>query len=419
MGAGLAGLAAATHLAQHGVAARVLEAGDDVGGRIRTDIIDGFRLDRGFQLYNPAYPEGQRLLDHEALALKPFVAGACIRLRKRRARIADPRRQPSWLVSSALAPLGSPIAEARFAAYAWSRSRIPIAELEKEPDITAVQALRDAGVDTALLQRLLRPFLGGVFLEPDLSTSRLFMDLVLRSFVRGTPSVPSLGMGDIPAQLARRLPRSVELGTTVTEVTDSAVRTQRGLITARAVIIATDPATSAQLVPGLSVPEGRSVTTWYHRVPDGHRLSDGVGVLTLDGAGGGPLINSVVLTHAAPSYSAHGDTLVSSSALGVHHSAAADARVRNHLARLYDTDTQAWEQIAVYPIPYALPAMSVPLEIRSPVRLTAGRYVAGDHRDTASIQGALVSGRRAAHALLTDFPDLAPNRSPTGRQINE
>lgn len=419
VGAGLAGLAAATHLARHGVQSRVLEAGDDVGGRVRTDIVDGFRLDRGFQLYNPSYPEGQRLLDYSALALKPFVAGAHIRLRRRRARIADPRRQPSWLMSSALAPLGTPIAEVRFAAYALSRSRLSLTQLENEPDITAAQALREAGVDTALLNRLLRPFLGGVFLEAELSTSRRFMDLVLRSFVHGTPSVPSLGMGEIPAQLAGHLPRHVELGTTVTEISDSGVRTPRGLITARAVIIATDPATTAHLIPGLSVPVGRAVTTWYHRVPEGHQLSDGVGVITLDGAGGGPLINSVVLTNAAPSYSASGDTLVSSSALGLHHSSAADARVRTHLARLYGTDTQAWEQIAVYPIPYALPAMSVPLEIRSPVRLAAGRYVAGDHRDVASLQGALVSGRRAASALLTDYPDLAPSRPPTGRQISE
>jgi len=418
VGAGLAGLAAATHLARHGVAACVLDSGNDVGGRVRTDIVEGFRLDRGFQLYNPAYPEGQRVLDHDALALKPFIAGAQVRLRKRRARIADPRRQPSWLVPSALAPLGSPLAEVRFAAYALSRSRMPIDQLEREPDITAAQALSDAGIDSALLNRLLRPFLGGVFLESALSTSRRFMDVVLRSFVRGTPSVPSLGMGEIPAQLARALPRPVQLNTSVLELRDTSVVTEHGPITCRAVIIATDPTAAAGLIPGLVAPPGRSVTTWYHRVPDGHQLADGHAVLTLDGAGGGPLINSVVLTHAAPSYSAQGETLVSSSALGVHESTATDDRVRTHLARLYDTDTRAWEQIAVYPIPYALPAMNVPLDIRSPVRLERGRYVAGDHRDTASIQGALVSGRRAAQSLLNDFPDLAPSRPPTGRQID-
>jgi hypothetical protein len=418
VGAGLAGLAAATHLAEHGVAACVVESGQTVGGRVRTDIVDGFRLDRGFQLYNPAYPEGQRVLDHDALALKPFIAGAQVRLRKRRARIADPRRQPTWLIPSALAPLGSPLAEARFAAYALSRSRLPMAELEQAPDITAAQALREAGVDSALMNRLLRPFLGGVFLESELSTSRRFMDLVLRSFVRGTPSVPSLGMGEIPEQLARNLPRPVLLQTPVTEIRDTAVITEHGTIACRAVIIATDPVAAATFIPGFVAPPARSVTTWYHRVPDGHHLADGHAVLTLDGAGGGPLINSVVLTHAAPSYSADGETLVSSSALGVHHSGDIDNRVRTHLARLYDTDTRAWEQIAVYPIPYALPAMSVPCEIRSPVRLAPGRYVAGDHRDTASIQGALVSGRRAAQSLLNDFPDLAPSRPPSGRQIN-
>lgn len=124
VGAGLSGLAAARHLTNHGVEALVLEGSDAVGGRVRTDVVDGFRLDRGFQLYNPAYPEGARVLDHRALDLKPFVAGARIVVdrggRRRVERVADPRRKPSWAVPSLRAHIGSPLSTARFGAYAVS-----------------------------------------------------------------------------------------------------------------------------------------------------------------------------------------------------------------------------------------------------------------------------------------------------------
>ena len=125
VGAGVSGLAAARQLQAFGMPATVLEASDAVGGRMRTDVIDGFRLDRGFQLYNPSYPEGQRVLDHEALDLRPFVAGARVVLRPKGrrhvARIADPRREPSWAVPCVRARIGSPVSTARFGAYAASR----------------------------------------------------------------------------------------------------------------------------------------------------------------------------------------------------------------------------------------------------------------------------------------------------------
>lgn len=402
VGAGLAGLAAARHLHAHGHAVRVLEAGDDIGGRVRTDDIDGYLLDRGFQLYNPAYPESRRVLDHAALDLRPFVAGAEIVLRTRRARVADPRREPTWAWSSLCAPLGPLPALARFGTYAATRATSPPARLRAEPDITAAQALRAAGVSDELLERLLRPFLSGVFLESGLQTSRHFMDLVLRSFVRGTPSVPARGMGRIPHNLARNLPAEAVLtGTPVIEVSANQVRTSHGSIPAQGVIVATDPATAGRLLPGLAVPEGRAVTTWYHSVA-GQTLTSGRSVLVLDGTGTGPLVNSVALSHAAPAYAPQGRTLVSSSALGVHPDDDSERAVRGHLARLYDTDTRDWQLLATYPIEYALPAMSVPLEPRKPVRLAPGIYVAGDHRDTASIQGALVSGRRAAQAAIVD-----------------
>jgi hypothetical protein len=406
VGAGLAGLAAARHLTRHGVEVTVLEGSDAVGGRVRTDVVGGYRLDRGFQLYNPAYPEGARVLDHRALDLKPFVAGARIVVdrggRRRVQRVADPLRKPSWAVPSLRARVGSPLSIARFGAYAASCAVRSVPSLGHAPDVTSEEALRRVGVDHTLLETVLRPFLSGVFLDAELTTSRRFLDVVLKSFVRGTPSVPALGMQRIPEQLAAGV--DVRLGHRVAAVAQHRVDVVDGdTHSAEAVIVATDPRTAAGLVPGVVAPAARSVTTWYYR-PDcaPAELADGEAVLTLDGSGRGPLVNTVVLSHAAPDYAPPDSALIAASALGAWDTPEQDNAVRDHLAWLYGRPTQGWELIASYPIRYALPAMPVPFNLQRPVRTAEGIYVAGDHRDTSSIQGALVSGRRAAQALLKD-----------------
>jgi hypothetical protein len=389
IGAGLAGLAAARQLSIHDVDVTVLEASDAVGGRVRTDVVDGYQLDRGFQLYNPAYPEAARVLDHEALDLHPLTRGLVVCLDGKQARLADPRSNPSWIADSASRRTGSARAKLQFARYALATSRTPDAELAEREDVPAQVALVRAGVDSKLLDRVLRPFLAGVFLEPALLTSRHFMDFVLTSFVRGTPALPARGMQAIPDQLHASLPAgTVRFGERVSNVRD---------VRADAVIIATDPITAGELLPSIEVPVPRSVTTWYHVVDD--HLTEGMSVLVVDGLDRGPVINTVALTNAVPSYAPGGRTLVSSSSL-IH--GVDEAAVRRHLATLYGVDTTRWECIASYAIPYALPAMNVPLDMHKPVSLGDGLYVAGDHRASASIQGAMVSGRRAADAALRD-----------------
>ncbi|MBU3750238.1 MAG: FAD-dependent oxidoreductase [Mycobacterium sp.] len=407
VGAGLSGLAAARHLTRQGVEVVVLEGSDAVGGRVRTDVVDGYRLDRGFQLYNPAYPEGARVLDHRALDLKAFIAGARIVVddggRRKVRRVADPRRKPSWAIPSLRAHVGSPLSIARFGSYGVSCAVRPVAALGRAPDVTTEEALQRAGADHTLMETVLRPFLSGVFLESGLATSRRFLDVVLKSFVRGTPGVPALGMQRIPEQLAAGL--DVRLGHRVGAVTAQRVDVAGGdAHTAAAVIVAADPTTAATLVPDVRAPAARAVTTWYYRPTcSPAELADGEAVLTLDGSGRGPLVNTVVLSHAAPDYAPAGGALVAASALGAWDDPARDDAVREHLAWLYGLPTKSWELIASYPIRYALPAMPVPFELKRPVRTGSGVYVAGDHRDTSSIQGALVSGRRAAQAVLNDL----------------
>lgn len=403
VGAGLSGLAAARELSIHGLDVALLERADDVGGRVRTDHIDGLTLDHGFQLYNPAYPEAARVLDHAALDLRAFTPGVIALTDQGITRLGDPRRRPRWIVDSLSGRTGGVTSKLRFASYAWQTSRAAHTELQARPDMTTEVALLSAGVDPTLLSTVLRPFLSGVFLEDRLDTSRRFLDLVLTSFVRGTPTVPARGMQAIPRQLRDALPDgTVRTGVTVTDVRGGAVSTDQGDLTADAVVVATDPSTAGRLLPGISVPQARAVTTYYYLADgDPTLLTEGEPILLVDGRRArGPVINTAVMTHAAPSYATRDRTLVSASVLGITQTSDEELAVRNHLAQLYGVGTRGWELVGHYPIPYALPAMSVPLDIRQPTHLSEGLFVAGDHRDTASIQGAMVSGRRTADAVL-------------------
>jgi phytoene dehydrogenase-like protein len=403
VGAGLAGLCAALHVSRAGRSVIVLEAGDDVGGRVRTDDVDGFLLDRGFQLYNPAYPEARRVLDHRRLHLQAFAPGVVVALAgRRRARVADPRRRPTWALSSALAPVGSPRDKARLVAMAVADVTRPPADLLAADEATTRAALQARGISDRAINRLIRPFFAGTFLEDELETSSRFFDLLVRTFVRGTPSVPATGMGDIPRQLAGWLPNgSLHTNAPVAAVSPSSVRLAVDrTVTARAVVVATNPRTASRLLPSLPLPTMRSVTTYYHVTEQ--TLLGGDGVLVIDGERRGPAINTVPISNAARAYAPEGTTLVSSSVLGLR-SDADEGDVRKHLAVMYATDTRKWTLLRCYPIADALPAMPPPHDFRKPVRIDAGLYVCGDARDSSSIQGAMVSGRRAAEAVLEDL----------------
>lgn len=396
VGAGLSGLCAARRLAAAGIDVVVLEAGPAVGGRVATDVVDGFLLDRGFQVYNTAYPESARVLDHDALDLRAFTPGALVRRGDRLHRVADPRRRPLAAPGTVLAPIGSPLDKARIALLAGRDALLPASRLELASESTTYEALRRRGLSDAVIDRFLRPFLAGVFLEGELETSSRFFDLVWRTFARGAVCVPAGGMRRIPDQLEARLPvGTVHRGVTVTTVGTGQVVTPEGTVRARSVVVATDPVTAAALLPGLPVPRMNTVTTVYHAAPEPPVREP---ILVLDGEDRSPIVNSVVLTNAAPSYSPDDRALVSTSVLGLDPPD--DATLRRELERLYGVSVGDWETVATVRVPGALPAAPPPLDLRQPVDLGGGLFVAGDHRDTPSIQGAMVSGRRAATAVL-------------------
>ncbi|QWZ07092.1 FAD-dependent oxidoreductase [Nocardioides panacis] len=405
IGAGLAGLACARELTDRGVEVTVLEAGDAVGGRVRTDHVDGYTLDRGFQVLNTGYPALRSAVDLDALDLRPFDATVEVLLNGERQRITNPAQKLSGAAGALGLPVGGVRGKAALGLYAGLCATRPVAGLKERPDVSSAEAWRRAHIPPDLVNGLLRPFFSGVLLEQDLSTSRRFTDLMLRMFARGVSTVPARGMQSLPEQLAGRLPAgTVRLGTAAHRLAGDQVETAVGGFGARAVVVATDAWTASRLLPNvLTEPVARGVTTVYHAAP---AFPESSARLLLD-AGSSPIANSIVLSAAAPEYAPAGRALVSTSM--VHGTVPDDPDgpvVRRALSRLHGVDTSGWELVATYDLPHALPGMPAPHPLRRAVRLTGGGetvYVAGDHRDTSSIQGALVSGRRAAHAVLADL----------------
>ncbi|MDV8150038.1 NAD(P)/FAD-dependent oxidoreductase [Arthrobacter sp. B10-11] len=419
VGAGLAGLQCARELQAAGRDVQVWEAADDIGGRIRTEQVDGFLVDRGFQVLNPAYPAVRRWVDVGALDLQRFGAGLGVRRDEGLAVLAHPLREPRLIagtVGSGIATPHDAAALLRWAAPAvvrsWGRDddgRRP----GRRPgrDVTLRHALDDAGL-AGELRRVVEQFFAGVLLEDDGSTSNDFALLLLRTFALGVPGLPRLGMQALPRQLAASLAAPVRTGTRVESVAREAgsmlVRASAGELRAEQVVVATDPASAETLAfgnhgggatgSGVSAMKG-VLTHWFAASEPPSRLN----LLCVDARKrpGGPLVNTAVVSNAAPAYAPAGRHLVQASALlGPGRPVPGDDEVRRHAAEIFGADASGWELVARHEVPDALPAQPPPLRPPGPAEISPGVFVCGDHRSTASIQGALESGHRAAQAVL-------------------
>jgi phytoene dehydrogenase-like protein len=396
IGAGLAGLQCARVLTAAGRRVRVLEAAEGIGGRVRTDLVDGFRLDRGFQLLNPAYPDARSQLDLRALGLQRFGRGVAVRRDSELVVLEAALAGLSALVHGAYADPGAWAALARWVAPALG----PVPRLLSAPDATLADSLDAAGFRGPLRTEVFEQFLAGVLAETDGSTSARFVRLLVRSFSFGTPGLPTQGMAAIAHQLAGHLVVAPELEMPVGAVEADGdgwtVTLPDGEAHAPVVVVATDPVTAGRLTPA-PVPAMKGLVTWWFSTPSApvsHTL------LVLDGRHGtGPVVNTAVISNAAPSYAPAGRHLVQATAL-LGADVPPEALVRTQLASLYDCATDGWELLATHAIPNALPVMPPPLQVRREISYGPGLFVCGDHRDTASIQGALVSGRRTAEAIL-------------------
>lgn len=406
VGAGLAGLCCAQRLLEEGVRPLVLEATDRVGGRVRTDRLDGFLLDRGFQVLLTAYPEARRMLDYQALKLRPFYPGSLVRLENAFHRVADPWRRPWEGLRGVFSPIGTVADKYRIARL---RARVFRAELESlfaVPDTPSREFLRAFGFSSGMIERFFRPFFSGIFLETDLATSSRMLQFVFRMFAEGDAALPSEGMEAIPRQLAARMPaETIRPNSQVVQIDGTRASLSSGeRLQARAVVLAVEGHAAGQLLDNLSPAGGRGATCVYFAAEKPPLQEP---MLVLDADRSGPVNNLCVPSNVVPAYAPPGASLVSAVIVGCpkDDDLALVRRVRVQLQAWFGSQVERWEHLRTYRIAYALPAIEprwAPGGDR-PIQLRPGLYVCGDYRENPSLQGAMASGRRAAATILDEL----------------
>jgi len=410
VGAGLAGLVCAADLSRAGFECVVLEASDGIGGRVRTDVIDGFTLDRGFQIVLAAYPQVRRRLDLDALALGKFAPGAVVRTANGMYRVADPRRRPRQLPEDVKWPVASAadkLRAVRLVLDVWLHSA---PDLLRRPDMSTAARLRRAGFSDAFITAFWRPLFAGIQLDPELEVSARRFEVVLRTLALGATGLPRGGLQAFSEQLVRAVPAGViRLGAPASAVRPGAVTLAGGEeIAARAVVVATD-APAAHRLLGDRVPDPGSrpaACCWFAVAAPPVRGPH----LILDGEGDGPALNVVVMSEVQPTYAPAGRALIAAAVPGAGAlGARLQERVREQLQRWFGGAATDFEPLRTDMISHGQPDQRPPLHPRQRVHLGEGVFVCGDHRDTASQQGAMFSGERAAAAVVRHL--LGPSRS--------
>ena len=372
-GAGWAGMNCARVLQERGFSVQVLEKSDRPGGRITSDFVDGFTIDNGFQVVNPAYAELRETAIMDGLASFKLAKGLEIVETNRIYKVGDPRSDLRFIPDLLSAKFGSNFEKLSFLGYLRRATE----------DKTFGEALGDF---PNLFTNLLKPFLDGVVLTDVSSVSNRVARELIHWFIKGNPVLIDGGVGRVSEALAAGL--DIEFNVEVKSVTERTVSTTRGEISADAVVVATDPITASRLL-GLNMPKMNYSETWYFDIAEGTVTSKFLRV-----GGAGPVVNSIALSNVAPSFAPSGRTLVAATTL----KSSSESSVRSHLSKLWSMETQHWRLITKREIPYSLPFKGSKSAMVDELRV-AGIWCAGDWRTTPSQQGALLSGKLVANAI--------------------
>ena len=397
VGGGVSGLACARVLEAANHDWILFEASARVGGRVKTDQVDGFLLDHGFQVLLTAYPEARAVLDYSALGLRSFAPGARVLSASGWSRLGDPLRRPSDLLPTLMSPAGSLLDKLRILRWKREVCRQSIDTLLAAPEQSAEEALRARGFSETMLETFLRPFFRGVFLDPGLTRSSRLLDFVFKMFAEGEAVLPAEGMEAIPRQLASGLPvNRIRCNRTAVAIENGKVTFADGeTVGADNVVVATEAASAGALLPGLDTPSSLGVWCDHFRAP---ALPAHADYLHLSGRG---RFNNIAFPSAVQrGYAPPGAHLVSVTSLAEHPV----KEIHAGLTDAFGPPASEWEHIHRRRITAALPARSGLTPAVRPLRLNEGLYAVGDHRALPTLNSALATGRNAGKAIIAGLP---------------
>ena len=406
IGAGISGLTAAVYLHQNGFKVQILEASDRAGGRIKTDVINGFRLDRGFQVLLTEYPECKALLNYEKLNLKRFLPGTTVLYDGGQFEIADPFRRPSATFSTLLAPVGSIKDKINTLFLKNKLVKITIPEIFTQKEETTLLQLSKYGFSDKMINRFYKPFFSGIFLENELSTSNRMFDFVMKMFSQGDATIPELGMEEIPKQLVSMLPENTILyNLKVSKIENNTIHTENGQVfTSDKIIIATEASSFAKNYIPETQTKSHQVTTIYFttEVPPTKKA-----VVVLNASENKKWVNNLtVMTNVSPKYAPNNEVLICISCNGISNESdeIIAKNSRAELKQWYGNQVENWKLLKVYKINYALPILEILKDnlTENNFKINDSIYICGDHLLNGSINAAMKSGRLVAENISTN-----------------
>jgi phytoene dehydrogenase-like protein len=409
IGAGISGLTAAVYLHQKGYKIQIIEASDRAGGRIKTDLIDGFRLDRGFQVLLTEYPETKALLDYKKLNLKRFLPGATVLYDGGQLEIADPFRRPTAIFATLFAPVGSLKDKINTFFLKNKLVNISITKLFKQPEIETIAQLKKYGFSPKMIDRFYKPFFSGIFLENDLKTSSTMFDFVMKMFSEGDAAIPELGMEEIPKQLVAMLPENtIQYNLKVTSIENEKIICEYGqVLETDKIIIATEAIGLASDYITKTKQNFNQVTNVYFEAKIAPTKK---AVVVLNASTNKKWVNNlIVMSNVSNKYGPTGKVLISISYNGIPtiDDATLAENMKTELKQWYGNQVSAWKMLKTYRIKYALPnqekvANEVP---NSELKINENLFICGDYLLNGSINAAMKSGRIVAELIEITIKD--------------
>ncbi len=396
VGAGISGLTAARVLENHQMSAIILESKDHIGGRVTTDFVQGYQLDRGFQVLLDAYPYAQKYLNMDALELQPLAPGADIFFHRKRDRIGDPTRQFNLLLPTLFAGVGTFRDKLRILALNRALKKKTLEDIFNTPEQTTRSYLKERGFSNQIIERFFQPFFSGIFLESELHTSSRMFEFVYKMFGEGHATLPKDGIGAIPAQIASELRQTeILLNTHAKEVKPGIVFLKDGsTLEADYLIIATDPST---LLPAVASDlRWKSCDNLYFEVDKPIIKGPFIGLKADDG-----LINNFFYPQSVATAS-RGNAQLLSVTVVKNHGLQKQALVQQVQKELKTLGHDSARLLVHYAIPKALPELRDLKYNQPPTTMTImeGIALAGDHHLNGSLNAAMAAGEAAAVAAI-------------------